>query len=280
MSLGLLKAEIDLKKKARTREDGGEGEGKKKKKWFRRGDLEETKRRDAEEKGGEGKEKFADDVVGGEENGIVGGGAAPEKTSRDVATAQREGSTEENIVLSRDEVIRRLRSQGEPATLFGESNLDRYRRLKEVELKGADVTKGQRNVYQIKMREMEGMDEGMYLKEDDVPARIPPTDELESRDEPGENPKTDEYYVRGQINKLMAKWKEVLDSKPAEEKRTQKGKKALATYEQSKVRSCHAVLAVNLVIFGNAKSSPSRFHTTALWISAGQWTPKPLHVLP
>ncbi|KAJ8903952.1 hypothetical protein NDN08_000483 [Rhodosorus marinus] len=238
MSLGLLKAEIELKKKARMREDGEEGEGRKKKKWFRRGDLEGTRRGDAEEKGGEVKKNLADDVVDVEEKGsgpeIVGERAGPEKTSGNVADAQGEGNAEENIVLSRDEVIRRLRSQGEPATLFGESNLDRYRRLKEVELKGADVTKGQRNVYQMKMREMKGMDEGMYLKEDDVPARIPPTHELESRDEPGENPKTDEDYVRGQINKLMAKWKEVLDNKPADEKRTQKGRKALATYEQSK----------------------------------------------
>lgn len=43
-------------------------------------------------------------------------------------------STSEKHTLSRKEVIRRLRDRGEPITLFGESELDSFKRLRRSEL--------------------------------------------------------------------------------------------------------------------------------------------------
>lgn len=43
-------------------------------------------------------------------------------------------ATSEKHTLSRKEVIRRLRDRGEPITLFGESELDSFKRLRRSEL--------------------------------------------------------------------------------------------------------------------------------------------------
>lgn len=143
--------------------------------------------------------------------------------------------------LSKTDVIRRLRALKHPATLFGEDAWDRFNRLRDLQLSREEQTDGQRNFFQKKLREVQAKD-----AEEDVfdytgsklPTQVPRESEnaTKSSDRKGENDAVNhkEEYVSSQIRKYMRLWKSEIDSMSKEERRTNKGRFLLVTYEQTK----------------------------------------------
>lgn len=142
--------------------------------------------------------------------------------------------------LSKREVIKRLRSLKEPVTLFGETPWDRFGRMRELELAREEVSKGQKNVFQKKMRELEAKD-----AEDDMyrytGAKLPQLEgdlaaskaEKEDIDE-SLVPSCKEDYVYMHLRKYMRLWSSEIEAMSKEEKRTKKGRSLKVTYEQTK----------------------------------------------
>jgi pre-mRNA-splicing factor 18 len=60
--------------------------------------------------------------------------------------------------LGKEDVVRRLRSHAEPSTLFGEDDWARFGRLRDTELAREAEGRGQKNIFQNKLREMQRED--------------------------------------------------------------------------------------------------------------------------
>ncbi|KAF4673621.1 Pre-mRNA-splicing factor 18 [Perkinsus chesapeaki] len=128
--------------------------------------------------------------------------------------------TDETLMDEEDlyEVFEQLRSLGEPCTLFGESDKDRYLRLVHSSSRagGSDEDDGQTNVLQKVMH-------------DEVPAgesQAPPEDESSLKPE-------DRDIIRW-IRKVLKAWETQLGSRPDEIKQTAAGRNKTAQYRQSK----------------------------------------------
>lgn len=166
-----------------------------------------------------------------------------------------DGDERADVLLSKEEVIKRLRLMKEPATLFGEEEKERFARLRrlEVEYEGrkGESTKGQTNVYQKKLREMEARDrdDDLYGKDTksanavriekstgDAKDSKKTIEKADGRtNENGKIVKMDfeEQLVQHSINKWMGLWKKEVDELPAHEKKTNKGRSIAARYEQT-----------------------------------------------
>lgn len=158
-------------------------------------------------------------------------------------------------VLPRKEVIRRLRDRNEPITLFGETDVEAFRRLRKLEISEPEINRGLRNDFQ---EALERVDEA-YLNE--ILATKKGEDE-DNSDEGTSKPKagdvkvitdamsyeeilelakdlgkgnTDlDLKVISQLLKLLLQiWGQKLNSRPEAEKRSVKGKRASATYGQT-----------------------------------------------
>lgn len=144
--------------------------------------------------------------------------------------------------LGREEVVRRLRALGEPATLFGELEWDRFERLRDVELKKEREGRGQKNIFQNKLREMERQDAVQDVYEYSG-AVLPSAAKSEAAKDAAagalEEVKVDdvtcsEEYVYRQVRRWLALWQTDVDQMPAEERRTNRGRTAAVTLEQTK----------------------------------------------
>lgn len=144
--------------------------------------------------------------------------------------------------LSKGQVISRLRALKEPITLFGESPWDRFNRMRELELEREDVSKGQRNVFQKKMREMRAKDaeDDMYHY---IRAKLPRANAQDKKggetaeNEQGEDkqiPACKEDYVASQLRKYMGLWGSEVEAMSKDERRTNNGRFQVVTYEQTK----------------------------------------------
>lgn len=144
--------------------------------------------------------------------------------------------------LCKAEVIVRLRALKEPATLFGESAWQRFNRMRELELAREETSKGQKNVFQAKMREMEAKD-----AEDDMlhytGAKLPQIEDARNAagDKPHLHQADDDHaptckedYVYSQLRKYMRLWASEIESMSKEERRTNKGRSLAVTHEQTK----------------------------------------------
>lgn len=94
----------------------------KNKKYFRRGELAEKEREEYLEKYGHKKDSVKSDVADHLEDSVADNG-------------------QEHLALSRPEVIRRLRERGEPILLYGETELEAFRRLRKREILEPEVNK-------------------------------------------------------------------------------------------------------------------------------------------
>lgn len=146
-----------------------------------------------------------------------------------------------NPPLSKPEVARRLRGLKEPVTLFGEDDWERFNRLRNLDLERDDVSQGQKNVFQSKMRELQSKD-----AEDDVyrytGAQMPQLKAKQNSDD-ASDAKLDsdllestckEDYVHGEIRKYMRLWRAEIEAMSTEERRTNKGRKLIGIHEQTK----------------------------------------------
>lgn len=262
-SLAALKAEI-----AKKRKQAGVGTtsagARPAKRWRAKADIEEERRKeyfarekeDAERRRREKERKLKesrvesidiDDASAQRAARAVNGSAKDEDTA---VSKERRKSTE--VLLSekskgdpplpKGEVMARLRGLKEPATLFGEDEWDRFNRLRELELAREEGSKGQRNVFQKKFREMEAKDaeEDMYnyagarLPDfDSKPGGSKQTDATGLEEEVG-TPTCKEDYVYLQMRKYMRLWASEIESMSKDERRTNKGRFLAVTYEQTK----------------------------------------------
>lgn len=161
---------------------------------------------------------------------------------------QKSGATPEtekpkgNPPLSKGEVVARLRGLKEPATLFGEDEWDRFNRLRELELAREEGSKGQRNVFQKRLREMEAKDaeEDIYnyagAKLPELNAKVGGSNKDGSArlEEELGTPNCKEDYVYLEMRKYMRLWASEIESMSKEERRTNKGRSLVVTYEETK----------------------------------------------
>lgn len=262
-SLAALKAEIAKKRKQANVGTTSAG-ARPAKRWRARADIEEEQRReylvrekeDAERGRREKERKLKESQVESIDNynasaqravGVVNdstkdGSTGTSKERLKSAEVPRSEKSKGDPPLPKGEVMARLRGLKEPATLFGEDEWDRFNRLREIELAREEGSKGQRNVFQKKLREMEAKDaeEDMYNY---ARARLPEFDSkaggskqisaAQLEEEVG-TPTCKEDYVYLQMRKYMRLWASEIESMSKEERRTNKGRSLAVTYEQTK----------------------------------------------
>lgn len=157
-------------------------------------------------------------------------------------------STSEKHTLSRKEVIRRLRDRGEPITLFGESELDSFKRLRRSELAEPESNKGFRNDFQEALEKVD-QDYLDKLMTNNAPEKT--YTELESMEEAmatyetiqskagilgRRRDRTQDMEIILQLLQLLLKmWEVQLNARSIKEKASTKGKLALATYNQTQI---------------------------------------------
>ncbi|KAH0950906.1 hypothetical protein HN011_000660 [Eciton burchellii] len=150
-------------------------------------------------------------------------------------------------LLSRQEVIRRLRERGEPILLFNETYKEAFQRLRKCEILEPEVNKGFRNDFQ---EAMEQVDQA-YLNE------ILTSSKSQSLDGKGDVNVPDEGVTYEDIEKMSTKlnkgdkdfdmnvitmfvqylvqiWGNQLNSRSTAEKMSTRGKMASATYAQTR----------------------------------------------
>ncbi|XP_015606208.1 pre-mRNA-splicing factor 18 [Cephus cinctus] len=221
--MDILKAEIMKKRKQLEESNVLENN----KKYFRRGELL-SKERETAQKHGSNSDTIESSVSQHSEESVT-------------------SSSSEHLTLSRHEVIRRLRERGEPIMLFGESELEAFKRLRKREILEPEVNKGFRNDFQ---EAMEQVDQA-YLNE------LLATSKPQERSGKGDVPVPDEGVTYEDIQKMSVRlnrgdrdfdmsviiqflqflvqlWGNQLNSRTAAEKMSTRGKMASATYAQTR----------------------------------------------
>ncbi|OII75204.1 PRP18 domain-containing protein [Cryptosporidium ubiquitum] len=131
------------------------------------------------------------------------------------------------ISIQNKETIRRLRLLGEPITLFGEGDIERYNRLRRLEFQGRtneEMNIGQQNIF------LHGFDPNISLysvSEDHRKVEI--YEEFEHID--GES---NQKFILRWIDTQLKEWEKLLKSRKKVESETEKGRQDSAQYYQTK----------------------------------------------
>jgi len=133
------------------------------------------------------------------------------------------------------EVYARLRRLQQPITFFGEDREARLRRLQLLEsTKQVEYERGQKNDFAAAMKEIDA------LREEDEQAMVDGivTDSLINKrkdriDYRSLTPKCDEDRILFFLKVLLREWEDDLDARETTEKKTTRGKLALATFKQT-----------------------------------------------
>ncbi|CAL4918563.1 unnamed protein product [Urochloa decumbens] len=142
--------------------------------------------------------------------------------------------------LPRDEVIRRLRVLRQPATLFGEDDAARLRRLNEVledpaalaDVDADEIGEGQTNDF---LRDIQALRARAAAAATKPRAGAEAHQRREGGGEEREVPfeeLCDEDKIAAFFRRLMGEWSQEMDEMPEAERRTAKGKAAMATCKQ------------------------------------------------
>ena len=165
------------------------------------------------------------------------GCSSPASAAADAPPAEN-GSSGQAGALPRDEVVRRLRVLRQPATLFGEDDAARLRRLHDVledpaalaDVDAAEIGEGQTNDF---LRDIQA------LRAKAAAATKPKAGaEAQRREGDGEDREVpfeelcDEDKIAAFFRRLMGEWSQEMDEMPEAERRTAKGKAAVATCKQ------------------------------------------------
>ncbi|KAJ3343635.1 mRNA splicing protein prp18 [Gonapodya sp. JEL0774] len=266
--LAILQAEIERKRKA-----GDPGDAVKAvttangvKKYKRRGDIESERLQEERRREEELRRKMEDNVaikkaalLNVEEERqrersntpeasrlATSGTGTPKRGSRDVTPTPE--STEESAdqYISSTEVVRRLRSRGEPIRLFGETDLQRINRLRVLESK-EEKNEGQRNEF---MRAMEATDKRLAMEtiqkgagvvdEEAIRRKAKEEAELMSVDTSPisvdllmKDPDRTYHLLSVYFRRKCFEWEKDLDARSDEEKRSNDGKKREAMFRQT-----------------------------------------------
>uniref|UniRef100_A0A0E0KHV9 Pre-mRNA processing factor 4 (PRP4)-like domain-containing protein n=1 Tax=Oryza punctata TaxID=4537 RepID=A0A0E0KHV9_ORYPU len=165
--------------------------------------------------------------------------STPGASNGDESRAEHRGHGEEkDALLPREEVIRRLRVLRQPATLFGEDDAARLRRLHAVledpaaltDVDAAEIGEGQTNDF---LRDIQA------LRAKAVAAAAKPKAGAATAESGGKAMEEvpfeelcDEDKIMAFFERLMSEWSQEMDEMPEAERRTAKGKAAVATCKQ------------------------------------------------
>ncbi|VVD00384.1 unnamed protein product, partial [Leptidea sinapis] len=161
---------------------------------------------------------------------------------------ENESEQNDNLCLPRAEVIKRLRERCHPITLFGESELQSFRRLRRIEIQEPEANKGLRNDFQEAMDKVDQayLDEFLALgtqtdiekqqKEDALDDSITYDAIQEMAKTIGQGDRNHDMNVIMTLLQFLLKlWGQQLNSATAQEKTSTKHKMARATYTQTQV---------------------------------------------
>ncbi|CAM0875291.1 unnamed protein product [Alopecurus aequalis] len=139
--------------------------------------------------------------------------------------------------LPREEVVRRLRLLRQPATLFGEDDAARLRRLHDVledpaavaDVDATEIREGQTNDY---LRDIQALRAKAAAKpKADAAERSDGGNEERVQELPFEE-LCDEDKIMAFFKRLLSEWSQEVDEMPEAERRTAKGKAVVATCKQ------------------------------------------------
>jgi len=138
--------------------------------------------------------------------------------------------------LPKSEVIRRLRVRGEPITFFGETDLEREKRLRQLEAMTPEPDEqiGQRNDFDRAIKETEG-----ELEETQDSVEVPVSNEAplslhEHENDKDHEPRCKEDTCLITLKKLVKVWERELNERPESAKRTANGRVSTATFKQTR----------------------------------------------
>ncbi|KAF7459418.1 pre-mRNA splicing factor protein [Cryptosporidium felis] len=160
-----------------------------------------------------------DEGITNKKEGAGGNGSEPVFTSKN--------NTEPDNSSLKREAIKRLRQMGEPITLFGEDDQERYKRLRQLEIKGRtneEMNIGQQNIF------VHGFDPNISLysvSQGQVEVEI--YEELEEID--GES---HQKFILRWIEAQLIEWEKLLKSRKKADSETEKGRQDSARYYQTK----------------------------------------------
>lgn len=166
-------------------------------------------------------------------------GSSPTSTAGADASRAEDGPNHTTASLPREEVVRRLRLLRQPATLFGEDDAARLRRLQEVledpaalaDVDAAEIGEGQTNDF---LRDIQAL----RAKAAAAAAKPKAGAEAQQKEGDGEQREVafeelcDEDKIAAFFRRLMEEWSQEVDQMPEAERRTAKGKAAVATCKQ------------------------------------------------
>ncbi|KAJ1995283.1 hypothetical protein GGI25_002297 [Coemansia spiralis] len=226
---------------------------KKRRKYIRVVDLENSAEPDPER---ESRHKKSESQVQGASNNNNGKGASDSKGRKQSRESGNVSSTDANIaeddekdqslsMINTEEIIKRLRARGEPIRLFGETDSQRRKRLRQLEL-SEERADGQHNEFRRVLAQVEA---GAMLEDLKRQAKMN-DEEKDKRQKKYEM--LLEYDVSGislellrtdidrlhtllyvYFKRLLYEWDDYLATRPDDERRSAEGKMAAATQRQS-----------------------------------------------
>lgn len=133
------------------------------------------------------------------------------------------------MLLSKEEVVARLKARGEPITYFAETDLQRAERLRKLELmEPTEYTEGSTNEFAKSIREVEAQEAEEAAQAQKIEKEDPLFVE-ESR-----APENNEEKILFWIRKMFGMMQKELDTRPEDLKRTAQGKREVALFKQTK----------------------------------------------
>ncbi|KPJ02445.1 DNA replication licensing factor MCM9 [Papilio xuthus] len=161
---------------------------------------------------------------------------------------ENESKQTESATLPRTEVVKRLRERGHPITLFGENEVQSFRRLRRIEIQEPEANRGLRNDFQEAMEKVDqaylneilalgtNNDNEKAHNEDDLDDSITYEFIQEMAKTMGQGDRNhDMTVIMTLLQFLLKMWGQQLNSATAAEKNSVKHKMARATYTQTQV---------------------------------------------
>lgn len=227
--MDFLKDEIERKRKAIFELTSKLGTNK----FIRTGDLEKLRQ-----------EKYHAENTNPARNAELATPTVAQETDKISAGTKIETSSENNEIMpSTEEILKRFRMRSLPTRLFGESDADRYARLKAFEFSNEVRVKGQSNQFSDLVKQGERvMTEALLMGE----VSATQTEKLETPDIVDDfdatqinpdllavNPKLVSLLIIIYLKRVISEWSKSLAERPDEVKRSVDGKLKSATLAQT-----------------------------------------------
>ncbi|KAH7650216.1 hypothetical protein FG379_003295 [Cryptosporidium bovis] len=166
-------------------------------------------------------------ISGSEANFVCDIGNLNDKKKNSITNEKNYKNKVDDYKTNINEIIRRLRLLGEPITLFGESNIQRYERLLALEIQGItkeEINIGQKNIFTHEF----DSNISLYSVNNNDNIEV---DFVDIKQEDGED---NEKFVLRWIETQMNEWEKLLKCRSKIDAETEKGKFDSARYYQTK----------------------------------------------